>query len=124
MARYTSLCTISTSDDNVRPALATVLESCNMRVIYETGDYLVAREVPGQVSYAQLVTAEVLIDQHQRLDHHQNQADLKPSVRLNLVIKNEELPLKLNNHCRRMFDMINDALASSDCLSLRDHIAS
>jgi len=104
MARYTSLLKVAAPVETVQPALATILESCNMQVIHEDGDYLVAREVPGQVSYAKLVTIEVLIDKPKEA--------VTKDVCLNFVIKNEELPLQLNNHCRRVFDLFNDALVN------------
>jgi hypothetical protein len=115
MARYTSLFTISVSLDRLRQLLTDILESCNCNVIYNTEDYLVARENPGQVTFAKLVTVEVLIDRF-----HPNDAE----VRMNFVVKNEELPLKADNHCRRMFNLVNRAVAESRQWQLIECIAS
>jgi len=40
--------------------LVEFLQSCYLEIIYD--DYMMAREIPGQVSYTKLVTVEVLID--------------------------------------------------------------
>jgi len=116
MARYTSLLKVAAPVESVQPSVTTILESCNMRVIHEDGDYLVAREVPGQVSYSKLVTVEVLIDKPRE--------PIVDDICLNFVIKNEELPLKLNNHCRHVFEIVNEALVNSDQWQLVEHIAS
>jgi len=63
-----------------------------------------ARELPGQVSIPKLVTAEVLIEQNTSSDSE---------VRMNFVIKNEELPLKTNNHCRQMFELVTQSIMSN-----------
>ncbi len=101
MARYTSLFTTNTSIESLREALHKTLESCSFDIIYDTGDYLVAREKPGKVSFARLVTVEVLLDQ----------SAVNDETRMNFVVKNEELPLKADNHCHRIFDHLNKAIA-------------
>lgn len=101
MARYTNLFMTLVPANNLRQSLADVLQSCDLTLIYEASDYLVAKEKPGQVSYSQLATVEVLIN---------------PSVAsndkstVNLVVKNEELPLKTNNHCHQVFQAVNRAI--------------
>jgi len=32
---------------------------------------------------------------------------------MNFVIKNEELPLKANNHCRQMFELVSHSIMSN-----------
>lgn len=103
MARYSSLFTFATPLASVRHRLADVLRSCDCDVIYDEDDYVVAREVPGRVSYSRLVTVEVLIDKT---------VDRTKEVQLNVVVKNEELPLKRDNHCRQMFDQVFEAFES------------
>jgi len=104
MARYTSLYTVAVSLDRFRQLLTDIFRSCSLDVIYASEDYWVARELPGQVSYAKLVTVEVLIEQPQT----QN-----AEVKMNFVVKNEELPLKSNNHCRQIFNLVNQAIAEN-----------
>ncbi len=104
MARYICSFTVAVSLDNLLPSLSEVLRACNFEVIYDTGDYLMGREVPGQVSFSKLVTAEVLIDRTTATTE---------GVRLNLVIKNEELPLQHDNHCRQMFNDLQQAIVDS-----------
>ncbi|MEO1146776.1 MAG: hypothetical protein AAFY26_14410 [Cyanobacteria bacterium J06638_22] len=100
MARYSSLFTLATPLASIRHRLADVLRSCDCDVIYDEDDYVFAREVPGRVSYSRLVTVEVLIDRT---------GDRTKEVQLNVVVKNEELPLKRDNHCRQMFEQVFEA---------------
>jgi hypothetical protein len=115
MARYTSLFTISISLDSLQHVLADLLESCHLDIIYDTGDYLMAREVPGRVAFAKLVTVEVLIDRFQ---------STSDEVRMNFVVKNEELPLKTDNHCRQMFNLVNQAITENRQWHLIESVAS
>ena len=104
MARYTCSFIIAVSLDHLQQSLIEVLQSCNFDIIYDTGDYIMAREIPGRVAFAKLVTVEVLIDKS---------TATAQEVRMNFVIKNEELPLHLDNHCRQMFDLVQEAVAQN-----------
>jgi hypothetical protein len=104
MARYTNLFATIVPTSSLRQSLADVLQSCGLNLIYETPDYLVAKEKPGQVSYSQLATVEVLINPAIAAD--------RPST-VNLVVKNEELPLKANNHCHQIFQQVNQAITAA-----------
>ncbi|NEP20244.1 MAG: hypothetical protein F6J97_25740 [Leptolyngbya sp. SIO4C1] len=66
-------------------------------------DWLLAKEKPGNVSYSQLATVEVLIN-----------STVSDASTINLVVKNEELPLQTNNHCQRIFEQVNAAISDSD----------
>lgn len=114
MARYTCLFTVETSVDSLQLLLSELLESCNFDIIYQTSDYLMAREVPGNVAFAKLVTVEVLIDRTIATDRE---------VRMNVVIKNEELPLQVDNHCRHMFDRVSRAIAENHQMELIEAVA-
>jgi hypothetical protein len=114
MARYTCSFTVAVSLDHLQQSLIEVLQSCNFDIIYDTGDYLMAREIPGRVAFAKLVTVEVLIDKS---------TATAQEVRMNFVIKNEELPLHLDNHCRQMFDMVQEAVAENRHWQLVESIA-
>jgi hypothetical protein len=72
-----------------------------METIYEIEDYMMAREIPGGVPFSKLVTIEVLIDITNATEE---------AVTLSFVVKNEELPLNSNNHCRQTFDLLRVAL--------------
>ncbi len=97
MSRYVCHFLVNLSPQNVRLPLRELLEACRLEPIYEVEDYLMAREIPGRVSFARLVTAEVLIDVT---------TATQTTVKLSFVVKNEELPLNSNNHCRQVFDLI------------------
>jgi hypothetical protein len=101
MSRYICHFLVKLSPQTVRAQVKQLLESCRMETIYEIDDYVMAREIPGQVSYVKLVTAEVLIDITNATKH---------GLTLSFVVKNEELPLNSNNHCHQMFDRLRVAI--------------
>ncbi|HIK43675.1 MAG TPA: hypothetical protein IGR64_02190 [Leptolyngbyaceae cyanobacterium M65_K2018_010] len=72
-------------------------------MVYVKDDYFVAKEKPGQVSLSQLTTIEVIISPPNQ--------DFQ-WAKLNLVVKNEELPLQQDNHCQRVFDAVSQAIGS------------
>lgn len=115
MARYTSLFRVVVSIDRFRQLLIDLLHSCSLDIIYASEDYLVARETPGHVAYAKLVTVEVLIEQFPARD---------TEVKMSFVVKNEELPLRNNNHCRQIFNLVNQAIAENRQWQLIESAAS
>lgn len=115
MARYTCFFTVALPIDNLRQSLIEILESCGCDLIYDTGDYMMARETPGRgIPFAKLVTVEVLIDKTTATE---------TEIRMNLVMKNEELPLQLNNHCRQMFDRVTLAITQTRRWQLIESVA-
>ncbi len=104
MARYTCSFIVSVKSENLQPLLVELLQDCNLDVQYYTADYIMAREMLGNVSFTKLVTVEVLIDKSTATE---------TESRMSIVIKNEELALKLQNHCRQMFEFIKQAI--EDC---------
>ncbi|MFZ9736588.1 MAG: hypothetical protein ACO3EZ_01095 [Prochlorotrichaceae cyanobacterium] len=115
MARYTCSFTVALTMQNLHQCLVDLFTECKFDVIYDTSDYVMAREIPGGVPFAKLVTAEALIDKT---------FPDRESVRINLVIKNEELPLQTNNHCYRMFDTVKKAIADHYNWQLVDLVSS
>jgi hypothetical protein len=103
MARYTNLLTVPKSIPSLRDSIADSLKSCGLSLIYEAGDYLVAKEKPGQVTFSQLATIEVLINPPT--------SNLE-AAKVNLVVRNEELPLHRNNHCQKVFETVNEAITA------------
>lgn len=104
MARYLCSFTIVVSVDELRQLLVEVLQASNFDMLYNTSDYVMAREIPGKVPFAKLVTVEVLIDRT---------GATETEVRINCVVKNEELPLQVDNHCYQMFKLIYQAIADN-----------
>jgi hypothetical protein len=114
MARYTCLFTVSASVDNIQELLIQVLESCNLEIIYAAGDYIMGREIPGQIPFSKLVTAEVLMDRTTATEHE---------IRMSCVVKNEELPLQVDNHCRQMFNLVNQTITENKNWRLIEQVA-
>jgi hypothetical protein len=104
MARYTCSFIVSVSPEHLQVLAIELLQACGLDVQYYTADYIMARENPGQVSFSKLVIIEVLIDKSTATD---------TETRMSIVIKNEELPLQLNNHCQQMFEFIKQAIENS-----------
>ncbi|MEM6252397.1 MAG: hypothetical protein AAF821_05690 [Cyanobacteria bacterium P01_D01_bin.156] len=107
MARYTNLFVSVLPARNLRESLPDVLQSCGLHMVYQDGDYMMAKELPGGVSYSQLATVEVLIGSTETTTE---QVRENSAATVNLVVKNEELPLKANNHCRQIFQRVNQAI--------------
>ena len=95
MARYTCSYIVKTSLKELETLLKDMLKTCEFEVMYHTPDYMMAREIPGKVPFSKLVTVEALID---------STTATKNEVQVSLVVKNDELPLQLDNHCRQLFE--------------------
>ena len=105
MARYTNFFMTASSQEAISQALVSALEACDLNLIYQDPVCLVAKERPGQVSFTQLATIELLIS--------------PPTLesggsRIDLVVKNEELPLRSQNHCREVFTQVNQAISDAN----------
>ncbi|MBE9007597.1 hypothetical protein IQ259_21665 [Fortiea sp. LEGE XX443] len=104
MARYTCSFTISIPIDHLQPLLLDLLQDCDLEIQYYNPDYILAREIPGSVSFSKLVKVEVFIDKSTATE---------TETRMSIVIKNEELPLQVYNHCRQMFEFVKQAIEES-----------
>ena len=115
MARYTSLYRSGIFPvTHLRQCLSELLESCNFAVIYEDSAYLVARERPGGVAFSKLVTVEVLFGTPGSMETSSGE----DALQMNVVVKNEELPLSANNHCRQKFNLVTQVVSSRHGLQL------
>jgi crotonobetainyl-CoA:carnitine CoA-transferase CaiB-like acyl-CoA transferase len=108
MARYPILAT-AVPDESLHQSLLDVLESCQLEIIHDTADYVMAREKPSGIPYAKLVTVEGLIDKT---------GATEDKIRVEVVVKNEELPVHSDNHCSRMRDSVHQALENSSHWSI------
>lgn len=116
MARYTGSFTLGvTNNPNLRQAIIEVLKACGLELIYDRREYIMAREAPGKVALSKLVAVEVLID-----TIRSTQAEM----RMSMVVKNEELPLQIDNHCHQIFEQVNRAIADNQKWQLIESIAS
>lgn len=104
MARYTCSFIVSVPVNHLQPLLVELLQDCELDIQYYTPDYIMAREIPGSISFSKLVKVEVLVDKSTATE---------TETRMTIVIKNEELPLQLDNHCRQMFEFIKQAIENS-----------
>jgi hypothetical protein len=102
MARYTHDLTVAVPLSHLYEQVTGVLKSCNLEILYFKEDYVIAREMPGKVPFARLVTVEVLVDSSRATQEKTN---------LNVVVKNEELPLQADNHCYQVYQRLNQAIS-------------
>ncbi|MEM1370459.1 MAG: hypothetical protein AAGG02_21160 [Cyanobacteria bacterium P01_H01_bin.15] len=109
MARYTCTYLASVHDPSLEKTLVQILQASDCELIYQISDYLMGRENPGQVKFAQLATVEILLDQTRAKE------DI---MQVHFVVKNEELPLQRNNHCQQMFERVQANVAELSSLNL------
>ncbi|MGH8001248.1 MAG: hypothetical protein ACREPR_17945 [Brasilonema sp.] len=114
MARYTCSFILSVPIDQLQSLLVELLQDCQFEVQYYTSDYILAREFLGSVPISKLVTVEVLIDKSTATDIE---------TRMSIVIKNEELPLQKDNHCRQIFEYVKQAIENCRYWNLIESIA-
>lgn len=105
MARYTCAYLVKLPVARLKPALEVLFQKCDLDLMYETTEYIMAREKTGQVPFAKLVNVEVLIDKTKATAQE---------VRVDLVIKNEELPLQIDNHCHQLFVCLQKTIAQDE----------
>jgi hypothetical protein len=98
---------VSTPTEQIDALLRTTLEACRCNVVHHTHDYLMALESPGMVAFTKLVTVEILIE---------SQPATSTETRLHFIIKNEELPIRTDNHCRLVSERLSQILQDSNQL--------
>ena len=108
MARYTNFFMTGASAEEINRALIGALETCDLDLVYEDPVCIVAKEKPGNVPFAQLATVELLISPP---------TVEKGGSKIDLVVKNEELPLRTQNHCKEVFSQINQAITEANAHS-------
>ncbi|KOR34662.1 MULTISPECIES: hypothetical protein [Planktothricoides] len=101
MARYTSFYRIACDPDRLGLLVADILQSCHFHILYESDDYIMAREISADVPFSKLVTVEVTLTKKYKYDEE---------VRMNVVVKTDALPLHADNHCRQIFDLICEVI--------------
>lgn len=114
MARYTCSFIVSVTIEYLQPLLVELLQECDFEVQYYTSDYIMAREIPGRVTFSRLVSVEILIDKSTASE---------TETRMSIVIKNDELPLQLDNHCRQIFEHLKQAIEHNRHWHLIESIA-
>jgi hypothetical protein len=104
MARYTCSYRVKIAPEKLQFLLIEILHSRGFEVTYQASDYLMAREIPGKIIFSKLAIVEIIIDRTTAI------AD---EIRMTLTVKNDELPLRLDNYCRQQFDLVQLALVEN-----------
>jgi hypothetical protein len=102
MSRYICQFLVQLAPDRLQLSLQKLLAVGRLEVVHQGADYVMAREIPGLVSFARLVTVEISIDVTTATPE---------AVKLSFLVRNEELPLQSDNHCRQVFDALRLAIA-------------
>ncbi len=103
MARYSCSYWVNASVEELPDLLAQILRSCELELIHQTIDYMMAREIPGKIAFAKLVTVDIFLDPAKAKNHE---------IPLTWIVKNDELPLQLDNHCWQRFEQLQQAIAN------------
>jgi hypothetical protein len=102
MSRYICQFLVQLAPDRLQLSLQKLLTIGRLEVVHQGADYVMAREIPGHVSFVRLVTVEISIDV----------TTAEPeAVKLSFLVRNEELPLQSDNHCRQVFDALRLEIA-------------
>lgn len=105
MARYTNFFVTGSPQEEIHQSLLEALEACGLNLVYHDPVYIVAKEKPGGVSFSQLATVELLL----------NPPTIESGgAKIDLIVKNEELPLRTQNHCREVFLQVNAAISAAN----------
>lgn len=101
MARYTCSKIVSESLGNCFSRLKVFLDNYALEILFCKEDCLIAREIPGQVPFTQLVTIEVSMD---------GATAATDATQMDVVVTNEELPFQSHNHCHQIFAQLSKEL--------------
>lgn len=112
MARYTSFYRVACDPNRLGLLVAEILESCNFQLLYQSDDYIMAREMSAEVRFSKLVTVEVTLTKKYKYDEE---------VRMNVVVKTDALPLHADNHCRQMFDVVCEVIQDTRQWEILEH---
>jgi hypothetical protein len=114
MARYTQNFLVEVDPEKLKATIIRTLESCSLAINYETEDYVIAQEIETNATFAKMVTVEVLIHRSEIEDNQ---------VKMTVVTKNAELPLRVNNYCHSIADVVSKAFCDSPEWKLLEFIA-
>ncbi|MDY7006616.1 MAG: hypothetical protein SWX82_22525 [Cyanobacteriota bacterium] len=112
MARYTGVFTLAVDVENLLLILTDILNFCGFEIVYIQGSYLMASEIHGQVIFSQLVTLDINVGIVTNTE----------KIKINLVARNEEIPLKSDNHCRQKFDLLTQSIIENSNWEFIDSI--
>ncbi|MCG6137464.1 MAG: hypothetical protein MET45_22985 [Nostoc sp. LLA-1] len=115
MARYICSFLLAIPIEHLQPLVGELLQDCDLELQYYTTDYILAREIPGSISFSKMVKVEVLIDRSTATE---------TETRMSIVMKNEELPLQVNNHCRELFEFVKQSIENCRHWHLIESLAS
>ncbi len=123
MARYTHYLKVALPKQQVQDEMAKALEACDLELLHRDDAYLVAREIPGRSALTQLVTVEVLVNDAPQAELAENSDDGQEVTKVDVVFKNEELPLSRNNHCSQVYRQVQQVLTEERNWQLIGNIA-
>ncbi|MEG3436646.1 hypothetical protein V0288_05895 [Pannus brasiliensis CCIBt3594] len=99
MSRYSCSYLVKNSPARLELLYDDLLNLSVFEVMHRRSDRFVLVEMPGKVSFSQLVTIELF-----------NKIVSPSEIQIELLVKNNELPLRVNNRCRQCFDAIHQII--------------
>jgi hypothetical protein len=96
MSRYSCSYIVKISPNRLDLLYDDLLQFSVFEVMHRRPDIFVLLETPNEAMFVQLVTIELF------------NTPISPSeIQIDLLVKNHELPLRINNRCRQFFDRIH-----------------
>ncbi len=96
MSRYACSYLVKISPNRLQLLYDDLLQLSVFEVMHRRSDVLVLIEMPNDALFTQLVTIELF------------NTPVSPSeIQIDLLVKNHELPLRVNNRCRQFFERIH-----------------
>jgi hypothetical protein len=96
MSRYSCSYRVRLSLDRLGFLYDDILKLSVFEVTHRRADVFVLLEKPNEPMFAQLITIELF-----------NRPVSPSEIQIELLVKNHELPLRVNNRCRRFFDRVH-----------------
>ena len=102
MARYCVSYRFHVPPAQIYALITEIMEECQLKVEFKGNDYMMALEKPGELAFAKLVNVDIMVNL--------TYASLE-QITVDLVVRNEELALKNNNHAWQKFEQIQQVIA-------------
>ena len=102
MARYSVSYRFPVSAAQIYALITQIMEECQLQVEFQGNDYMMAKEKPGELAFPKLVNVDIMV----------NLTYATPEqVPVDLVVRNEELALKNDNHAWKKFEQVKQLIA-------------
>ncbi len=103
MSRYACSYLVKISPNRLQLLYDDLLQLSVFEIMHRRPDVFVLIETPNEALFSQLVTIELF-----------NTIVSPSEIQIDLLVKNHELPLRVNNRCRQFFERIHRTITEDD----------